>query len=1084
MADNPIIDRGSRDPDEVLHGWLQYCEAAGGLLLPIDTDGHNAKPPSSWNKPEWGRALPVAAALDRIRAGRNVGVGMAMAAGLDADLLLIDADHAEAADSVRAALGDVATLATRTPRGEHYILRLPNAAQRALLPSRQLQCKPLGIDTRASLRGYGMTPGSYRDMASYRRKWAKLSQEDREKELKTHPAPTRSGRWYYQVLRAAPVAEAPDGIFRLLETMSRKNAAVKDQRRESRQYGARTWHLTDLEKMLGAMREAADGSRDEWLSILFGAKAQFGDEARASVEAWSQTSKKFDQDDFTRSWDGASQDGGRTFGTVVWKAVHEYGYSLPGPGRRGRKAPSVPAKPVSLPPPAPGRRSILYEEGKEQDCCRKAVKALVEDGAKDDRRSIYASPVTATATGETTGGIVVLRTQPNVDGGNKATWKGDPADAAPVGAIRFPPGEVVIEGAPPKVVKTLLADRTDWRRMVYDRRGSYVKPWDPTDQIAANVIERYRLDAMDGSYPRFRVLNGIVDSPTLRADGSLIDAYGYDPQSGLFAAFDPNGWNIPKQPTREDATIALRRLHEVVEESLFATKQHRAVWVAAVLTIVAREYARGNVPMFAVSANQRGAGKGTLVDMATAIATNRPATKWSPPAGRRSDAEAEEDKRLTTVALNGTRVLCYDNVAAGEPIGTPALDRALTAGADGSMGVVSGRVLGASVEAKAPWRAVVFATGNNLLTRGDLDRRVLLCRLHTDEIRPESRMFARQSPVDYCLANRRELLTAALTIVLAHKQAMDRGETSPLPPWGSFVYWSDRIRSAVVWADPEEADPKDTSDEVHAKAHPEQAETLAFLSAWHDRFGGGEMQSRDVDFACREGEDGYHADLAAAANDLPLSRPTGKAAVNTRSLGAWLAKVANRPGPYVLREGDRPRRWFVEKTEAETKKYPPEGLETLGVESLLKDWGIEAGGDYPPGSLMVFEYDLESWDRKSEEGPPLIAVRVETEEEAAARGLPGAARPPDAETIPLPLMWDIRTRLDNMSDDDISVLSAAVARGEEEVERMARDMGCSVGDIKAAVERQIRVRGIASDTDSGGGAQTRGTPPRGPQEIF
>ena len=67
----------------------------------------------------------------------------------------------------------------------------------------------------------------------------------------------------------------------------------------------------------------------------------------------------------------------------------------------------------------------------------------------------------------------------------------------------------------------------------------------------------------------------------------------------------------------------------------------------------------------------------------------------------------------------------------------------MTAGADGSMGVVSGRVLGESVEARAPWRVVVWATGNNLVTRGDLDRRVLLCRLHTDLERPENRRYAR-----------------------------------------------------------------------------------------------------------------------------------------------------------------------------------------------------------------------------------------------------------------------------------------------------------------------------------------------------
>ena len=559
------------------------------------------------------------------------------------------------------------------------------------------------------------------------------------------------------------------------------------------------------------------------------------------------------------------------------------------------------------------RPMIVVKKGKALEWSREAVRVLVTAGSKDDLRSLFASPVTAAATGELAGGITLLRRQP-VATENAASWSTQSSGAGD-GALRWSSGELVIEAASPKAVKTKLAEYAEWWKPYREE----LRPTDPTDQQAGDVIERYRQDCLHPKFPRFRLLNGIVDSPTLRNDGTLLDIPGYDPQSGLFGDFDGSGWNIPSSPTRDDARDAMRMLHELVSETSFAESIHRSVWVAGLLSIVAREYARGNVPLFAVSANQRGAGKGTIVDLASAIATGRPATKWAPPSGRRSDTEAEEDKRLTTVALNGTRVLLYDNVRAGQPIGTPALERAITAGPDGSMGMVSGRVLGKNVEAKAPWRVVVWVTGNNLMTRGDLDRRVVLCRLHTNLEQPENRRFQRISPVDYAIANRREYLIACLTILLAHKRAIDDHEPGVvLEPWGSFVYWSERIRSAVAWADPDGCDPKRTNEEIHEQVHPEQAEALVFFGAWHKVFGSKAVTVKEIDTACHEVPVGsYESDLASAVGDLSLAAPLGNAAVNTYHLGRWLAANKNRPGKFILRQGrrrvGRPTEWYVEK---------------------------------------------------------------------------------------------------------------------------------------------------------------------------
>ena len=678
---------------------------------------------------------------------------------------------------------------------------------------------------------------------------------------------------------------------------------------------------------------------------------------------------------------------------------------------------------------------------------RKAVKALVDAGPKDDGRSLYASPVTATATGKTIGGVTLLRTQPKADGDNAAQWSADEDGGGTAGAIRWPGGELVIEEATAKAVKTLLAQHGVWLKP-HPRRLDDLVPIDPTDGHAADVMEQYRQDCGHGEFPRFRLLRGIVDAPTLRADGTLLDKPGYDRRSGLYGAFDANGWpSIPAELSRKDARKALARLHEVVQESPFAAPEHRAVWVAGLLTIVGREYARGNVPLFAVSANNRGAGKGTLVDMATAIATGRPAAKWAPTAGRRIDAEAEEDKRLTTVALNGTRVLLIDNVRAGEPIGTPALDRAMTAGADGSMGVVSGRVLGESVEARAPWRVVVWATGNNLVTRGDLDRRVLLCRLHTDLERPENRRYAQMRPVDYCIEYRQELLTACLVILLTHKRALDAGEPdAEMPPWGSFQYWSQRIRAAVVWADPDGADPKKTSDEVHDQAHPEQKEAAAFFAAWYETFGSREVRTSDVHEVCRREEDSA---LAAAVADLDIALPKGRAVVNTRSLGAWLTAHFDRPGPYVLRQSkDRLRAWYVEPTEgAANARMPfyddeyelPDGRVMTGTELFAEMSRLGAGWrlscwtspllvDGEPQEV-TFEQSAElhqAYDAVPKPAPGAKMYAI------LERGRTPPPSPIDKDTLPLPLPARCRLCDAELTDHDHEAGTCLSCRKAEE----------------------------------------------------
>ena len=591
---------------------------------------------------------------------------------------------------------------------------------------------------------------------------------------------------------------------------------------------------------------------------------------------------------------------------------------------------------------------------------RASVKALVETGLNDDRRSLYmAARVVGGGSGENIGDVLTLRQAPKSE---------------PGAGVEVPEGTLLFGPATTGHICVILDDATRW--LVNGSLGS------PRKGDAEFILARYRSDLLDSNRPRFRVLRGIVDSPTLRHDGSLIQRPGYDEASGFYADFRTSDWQgLPERPSRKDAKEALATLYDLVAETPFAEPLHRAVWLSALLTVVARVYARGNVPLFVFSANVPGAGKGTLVDVLATIATGRPAAKWSPVSGRKVDAEGEERKRLMAIALAGYRVVCIDNIREGDPLGTPALDAALTSGTDDAPGMIADRILGETSTSEAPWRCLICATGNNLTVRGDMARRALMCRLSSPDAEPETRVFHRHPRLlNHVQRERPRLLMAALTILVAHRDALERGKAEPLPRIGSFGSWSDRIRSAVAWIDPDGCDPWAGNAEIKADAQPEQAEALEFLGAWHRAFGSREIRVREIEERCHK-PDGdlidplFDADLAGAVANLSIAPPRGKAALNTRSLGRWLLAHRDRPGPFILREGKRatgkPTLWFVESqidsinlwsaAELTTPTEPPVGEKTQPLQPPAPppthcdcggSWGIQRLIDADTGTTQ------------------------------------------------------------------------------------------------------------------------------------
>jgi hypothetical protein len=302
----------------------------------------------------------------------------------------------------------------------------------------------------------------------------------------------------------------------------------------------------------------------------------------------------------------------------------------------------------------------------------------------------------------------------------------------------------------------------------------------PTEWLVAQV-------GVAGSWPGVRVLEAVVTSPTLLRDGSVLQRSGYHDESGLLYMPEPDAPipEIPANPTREDAQRALEALLEVVVNFPFAQEAHRAAWVAALLTLLARFAFDGPAPLFAVDANCRGAGKGLLLDTLALIAINRP---FARAAYTRDDDEMR--KVILSVGLRGEPAVLLDNI--GGPLGNASLDAALTATE------FEGRLLGTNQIVRVPLFTVWFCTANNLVLAGDTPRRTAHIRIETPLENPEERAdLVHPELLAWVRANRGRLLVAALTILSAYCRA---GKPDmKLRTWGSFEGWSTLIRNAVVW---------------------------------------------------------------------------------------------------------------------------------------------------------------------------------------------------------------------------------------------------------------------------------------------
>lgn len=319
------------------------------------------------------------------------------------------------------------------------------------------------------------------------------------------------------------------------------------------------------------------------------------------------------------------------------------------------------------------------------------------------------------------------------------------------------------------------------RFTVYDKRSESRRPTHPPDTVVAAVHAR-------GEWPGTPPLVGLIETPILRPDGSVLETPGYDAATGYLYAPSRQFPPVPTSPTLSDAREALRALGEPWADFPVSADAERLVGLAAMLTLLARPAIRGATPAFVFDASTRGSGKSLSARCATLLAQGREAALLSWP-----DDPAELEKTLASCALAGASVVCFDNVTT--ELGGAPLDKILTC-----TDRVQLRVLGQSSAPELVWRGVLLAGGNNLMLGGDTTRRVLVCRLEPMTEKPEERVGFRIGGRldDWCREHHPRLAVAGLTLLRAYVLA--GRPPQDLRPWGGFEAWSDLIAGALRWA--------------------------------------------------------------------------------------------------------------------------------------------------------------------------------------------------------------------------------------------------------------------------------------------
>ncbi|MFL6450446.1 MAG: hypothetical protein ACJ746_22610 [Bryobacteraceae bacterium] len=397
--------------------------------------------------------------------------------------------------------------------------------------------------------------------------------------------------------------------------------------------------------------------------------------------------------------------------------------------------------------------------------------------------------------------------------------------------------------------------------------------------------------ALEPSLWQFCPLEGVVEAPIIRPDGTILDRPGYDPATLLYYAPDPTLTvpPIPEQPSEEDIVNSRELLDQAIGEFPFVDEASKANAIALMLTTILKPAMNAPSPMALLDAPQAGTGKSLLADQVAIVATGRP--------GEMSSAPRDEDewrKQITTALMGGSSVVIIDNIS--RPLDNPDLCKLLTetTHCDRAMRTHDKLVL--------PVKSTWIATGNNIQLGGDMPRRCYWIRMDAKVSRPFTRdNFKIEDLKAWTSARRGDLLAALLTLARVWYAA---GRPKPgLKRLGSYENWSTTIGGILEHV----GIPGflANAEAFYRDSDPEAAQWEVFLQTLYDVFDGEPFTVAKI-----------FEKLKMTAWNGTSNKPTTEALRLRESLPDFIAESVDRDGFFQKRTGrcfgDRVDRRFGE----------------------------------------------------------------------------------------------------------------------------------------------------------------------------
>lgn len=333
---------------------------------------------------------------------------------------------------------------------------------------------------------------------------------------------------------------------------------------------------------------------------------------------------------------------------------------------------------------------------------------------------------------------------------------------------------------------SLVPVTVNWLKRELTERAVFLRStsdgWKPVD--CPTTIAKALEDGTDDA--TFKQLTALSTVPFLRADGTVCETSGYDTATGIYYEPSMEFPKLPENPSQADARAALDEILDLVKQFPFANSVSRSVFLADVLTALARPTLPKS-PLVIYTASMAGSGKTLIASIANLIAYGNATTHPWP-----NGNEDELRKVFTAALLAGDPVIVFDNVPNGYAVQSAALSQFVTSDE------YADRKLGESERLKFVNRTRIVLTGNNVTSASDNARRTIVCELQlkVESLRERKEVFEHPDLNSYIMKNRARFIVAGLTVLRAYALHSTKLNLRPLD---SFEDWSWRVRDAVVW---------------------------------------------------------------------------------------------------------------------------------------------------------------------------------------------------------------------------------------------------------------------------------------------